>query len=59
MFIPNMSKKFIVTLEEDDQGNLLLPIPDAIIENLGLVEGDSFDYLVENDSIILVPVVEE
>lgn len=55
----NMSKKFIVTLEEDSEGNLLCPIPEEIIENLGLEEGDILDYELDGDAIILTPVVEE
>ena len=55
----NMSNKFIVTLEEDSEGNLLCPIPEEIIENLGLGEGDLLDYELDGESIILTPVVEE
>lgn len=55
----SMSKKFIVTLEEDSEGNLLCPIPIEIIEHLGLEEGDILDYEVDGESIILTPVLEE
>jgi bifunctional DNA-binding transcriptional regulator/antitoxin component of YhaV-PrlF toxin-antitoxin module len=54
-----MSKKFIVTLEEDAEGNLVCPIPDEILEHLGLEEGDLLDYEVDGESIILTPIVEE
>jgi antitoxin component of MazEF toxin-antitoxin module len=54
-----MSRKFIVTLEEDESGNLLCPIPEEIIEEMGLVEGDMFDYQIDGDGILLTPVVED
>lgn len=59
MSISKMSKKFIVTLEEDSDGTLLCPIPDEVIEELGLEEGDILDYEVDGDCLILTPVVEE
>jgi antitoxin component of MazEF toxin-antitoxin module len=52
----SMSRKFIVKLEEDDSGNLLCPIPDEIIEELGLVEGDLLNYSLDGESILLTPV---
>jgi antitoxin component of MazEF toxin-antitoxin module len=55
----NMSRKFIVTLEEDESGNLLCPIPDEIIEELGLVEGDMLNYSLEGEGILLTPVVND
>jgi antitoxin component of MazEF toxin-antitoxin module len=54
-----MSRKFIVTLEEDESGNLLCPIPDEILEELGLVEGDVLNYSLEGESILLTPVVND
>jgi antitoxin component of MazEF toxin-antitoxin module len=55
----SMSKKFVVTLEEDESGNLLCPIPEEIVEELGLVEGDMFDYSLDGECILLTPVVNE
>jgi len=32
---------FIVNIEEDEEGNLILPIPDKMLEQLGWKEGDT------------------
>lgn len=55
----SMSRKFVVTLEEDESGNLFCPIPDEILEELGLVEGDMLNYSLEGESILLTPVVND
>lgn len=54
-----MSKKFIVTLEEDSEGTLFCPIPDEIIEELGWEEGDILNYEIDGDCFILTPVSDE
>lgn len=59
MYQSDMSRKFIVELIEDEEGNLLCPIPDEIIDEMGLTEGDMFDYQIDGESILLTPVVDE
>lgn len=59
MNISKMSKKFIVTLEEDSEGTLFCPIPDEIIEELGWEEGDILNYEIDGDCFILTPVSDE
>ena len=48
-----MSHRFVVTLEEDQYGDLVLPIPEEILDELGWTEGDDLDYTLDGDSIIL------
>lgn len=36
----NGEKKFTVKVQEDDNGNLILPIPDEILEEMNWKEGD-------------------
>ena len=43
-----MENKFTVTLEEDGDGNLILPFPDEMLESLGWEEGDVLEW-VEDD----------
>jgi antitoxin component of MazEF toxin-antitoxin module len=48
-----MMNKWTVTLEEDSEGNTVLPIPPELFEHHGWQEGDELDLVVENDVIIL------
>lgn len=46
-----MSKRFTVTLEEDEFGELILPIPDEVCEELGWEVGDELEYdIIDDDS---------
>ena len=49
-------KEFIVTIEEnpDNPEELFLPIPEEILENLGIKENDILNFeVLENNQIIL------
>ena len=48
-----MSHRFVVTLEEDQYGDLIMPIPEGVLDELGWTVGDDLDYTLEGDSIIL------
>ena len=48
-----MSHRFVVTLEEDQYGDLIMPIPEEILDELGWTVGDDLDYTLDDDSIIL------
>jgi antitoxin component of MazEF toxin-antitoxin module len=48
-----MSHRFIVTLEEDQFGDLVMPLPDALVEELGWIVGDHIDYTIDEDTLIL------
>lgn len=55
-----MSNRFTVTIEEDEFGELILPIPDEICEELGWDVGDTLEYGVdETDSLTLRKVKDE
>lgn len=43
---------YTVILEEDDAGNLILPIP----PELGWLEGDVVDFTIEGEKVILTNI---
>ena len=43
-----MSKRFTVTIEEDEFGELILPIPDDVCEDLGWNIGDELEFDVDD-----------
>lgn len=49
---------YTVTLDEDGD-DLLLPIPDDIMTELGWNDGDVLEWIVENDYVKLVRVNED
>jgi hypothetical protein len=48
----------IVTLDEDENGDLMLPIPNDIMDELGWDDGDLLEWIVEDDHIVLRKVEE-
>jgi hypothetical protein len=44
-----MSKKYVITLVEDDDGNLVLPFTDEILNEAGWEEGDSLEWKDNKD----------
>lgn len=53
-----MSKKYTLTLEEDNDGELFVTLPDDVIEELGWLEGDVISYSVDGDAFMLTKVEE-
>ena len=45
-----MEDKYTIELEEDSDGNLVLPFPDELIESLGWDEGDMLEFVVDEYS---------
>lgn len=43
-----MSKRFTITIEEDEFGELILPIPDDVCEDLGWNIGDELEFEVDD-----------
>jgi len=43
-----MSKRFTITIEEDEFGELILPIPDEVCEDLGWIVGDDLEFDVDD-----------
>lgn len=41
-----MEKSYIVTVELDDNGDAVLPLPDEVVEHLGWTTGDTIDWAV-------------
>jgi len=53
-----MSQKYTLPLEENEDGDLFLTLPDDVIEELGWIEGDVISYSLDTDAIILTKVEE-
>ena len=43
-----MSKRFTITIEENEFGELILPIPDEVCEDLGWTIGDELEFEVDD-----------
>mgnify|MGYP001187996425 CR=1 FL=1 len=56
-----MSKRFTLSIEEDEYGDSLICIPDNICEDLGWSVGDELEYEIDevNMSITLKKVTDE
>ena len=54
-----MSKRFTVTIEEDEFGDLVLPIPDEVCEELGWEVGDDLEYEILDDETFSLKKVNE
>ncbi len=46
--------KWEVIIEEDENGDVILPFPPELIEKYGWQEGDEIDFIIEDDSVIVV-----
>lgn len=44
-----MSRKFIVEVQETDDGDLIIEFPQEIVDELGLMEGDEMHYELTED----------
>jgi hypothetical protein len=56
--MPTDSPKFITHCEEDEDGNLILPFPDELLEAMGWGEGTVLDLDVLADRLIIREVVQ-
>jgi hypothetical protein len=54
----NLSTTYTVTLEEE-YDELMMPIPDELLLELGWDEGDLLEWILEDDHIKLVKVEED
>ena len=45
-----MENRFTVHLEEDKNGDLILPFPDEMLESLGWQEGDMLEFVEDEYS---------
>lgn len=50
-----MNNTWEVTIEEDAEGNCILPFPKEMMEHAGWLEGDELDFIVnDNDTCAIV-----
>lgn len=43
----NSDTRYEVIVQEDDDGNLLLPIPQELLDKMGWKEGDTLDFNID------------
>lgn len=46
-------KRFTLTLEDDGHGNVILPIPDEVCDELGWEIDDVLSYSIDGESLII------
>ena len=51
-----MKNSYVVELEEDEFGYLILPIPDEVLKELDWKEGDDLDFSLRDGTVILQKV---
>jgi len=44
-----MTDRYTVKVEEDQFGDLILPLPESLLEELGWVEGDTLKWIDNGD----------
>jgi antitoxin component of MazEF toxin-antitoxin module len=49
----NEYPKFITTCDEDEDGNLVLPFPEELLEALGWTEGTTLDFDIVGDRLVI------
>jgi len=49
----------IVTLEEGEDEECILPLPDHILDALGWEDGDTLDWIVNDDNTITIKKVDD
>ena len=45
--------KFVTTCDEDEDGNLILPFPEELLEALGWTEGTTLDFDLVGERLII------
>lgn len=55
--VPDMS--YIVTLEEDENGQLILPLPEDVINQFSISEGDEYSIEITEDKRIVIKLNKE
>jgi len=51
-----MNKSWIVIVEEDEEGNAVLPLPQEMIDELGWLTGDVLDMNIDEETETIVVV---
>jgi hypothetical protein len=55
----NQTIDYTVTLDEDENGDLFMPIPADFLDSLGWQEDDLLEWIVEGDQIVLRKVEDD
>lgn len=55
----NQTTDYTVTLDEDENGDLFMPIPADFLDSLGWQEDDLLEWIVEDDQIVLRKVEDD
>ena len=53
----NEHPKFVATCDEDEDGNLIIPFPEELLEALGWTEGTTLDFDVLGSRLVIREVV--
>jgi bifunctional DNA-binding transcriptional regulator/antitoxin component of YhaV-PrlF toxin-antitoxin module len=48
------NKKYEIITQEDENGDLIIPIPQPLLDELGWKEGDQIDFSFDTDGRIVV-----
>lgn len=48
------NKSWTVIIDEDSEGNSILPFPDEMIKELGWLEGDDLDFETKDGEIVII-----
>ena len=54
-----MSTNYIIEIQEDQDGELFIELPDDLIEELGWEEGDVLSWDVQGEGIVLSKINDE
>lgn len=49
-----MNNSWTVILEEDVNGDVILPFPPELIEKYGWLEGDEIDFIIDDSSVMVI-----
>ena len=55
----NQNTDYTVILDEDENGDLFMPIPADFLDSLGWQEDDLLEWIVEDDQIVLRKVEDD
>jgi Antidote-toxin recognition MazE, bacterial antitoxin len=55
----NQNTDYTVILDEDENGDLFMPIPADFLDNLGWTEDDLLEWIIEGDQIVLRKVEDD
>jgi len=50
------TNSFVSTVEEDENGDAIIPFPEGFLERLGWLDGDELEYHTEGSDIVLINV---